>query len=45
MFDAMHNIPLNVVSQHLHYYAENKLTKAEVELRLEHVPWTAGWIM
>ena len=42
VFDAMHNIPLNVVKQHLHYYAEQKLLSKDVELRLNHVPWTAG---
>ena len=43
VFDAMHNVPLNVVSQHLHYYAEKSLLpKDKVELRLDHVPWTAG---
>ncbi len=42
VFDAMHNVVLNVASQHLHHYAEEKLLSREVEKRLSEVPWTAG---
>lgn len=42
VYDAMHNITLNVVSQHLHHYAEQGFLKGEVEHRLKSVPWTAG---
>ena len=43
VFDAMHNVALNVISQHLHYYADNGFfDKTNVELRLQSVPWTAG---
>ena len=32
VFDAMHNIPLNVASNHLHYYLnEGILSPAEIE--------------
>jgi len=31
MFDAMHNIPINVVKMHLDCYMENILLKAVVE--------------
>ena len=43
VFDAMHNIPLNVASNHLHYYLnEGILSPAEIEERLKIVPWTPG---
>ena len=42
VFDAMHNVVLNVVSQHLHYYTEKGMLTSEVEKRLSEVPWTAG---
>ena len=43
VFDAMHNIPLNVASHHLHYYFnEGVLTKQDVDKNLKKVPWTAG---
>ena len=41
VFDAMHNIALNVASQHLHCYVEKDMVpKRTVELRLNSVPWT-----
>jgi len=43
VFDAMHNIPINVVKMHLHRYMENNiLPKAVVEKRLSEFPWTKG---
>jgi hypothetical protein len=43
VFDAMHNIPINVVKMHLHRYVEkNMLPKAIVERRLNAFPWTKG---
>ena len=43
VFDAMHNIPLNVVSNHLHHYLdEGIISPAEIEERLKVVPWTQG---
>lgn len=44
VFDAMHNIPLNVIHQHLHYYLEKGLLSKDVEIRLSRFPWTAGII-
>lgn len=43
VFDAMHNIPLNVASHHLHYYFnEGILSRQDVDKNLKKVPWTAG---
>jgi len=43
VYDAMHNVPINVLRMHLHRYIEEKmLPKAEVEKRLDQFPWTAG---
>ena len=42
VYDAMHNIALNVINQQLHYFADQDLLTAEVEKCLQHVPWTAG---
>ena len=43
VFDAMHNIPLNVASHHLHYYFnEGILTNQDVDKNLKKVPWTPG---
>ena len=43
VFDAMHNIPLNVASHHLHYYFnEGMLSAQDVDKTLKKVPWTAG---
>ena len=43
VFDAMHNLPLNVARQHLKRYAEEKLVDfKELDRRLQLVPWTAG---
>lgn len=43
VFDAMHNIPLNVVSNHLHHYLdEGILSPSDIEERLKAVPWTPG---
>lgn len=43
VFDAMHNLPLNIARQHLRRYSEEKLVDfEEVEHRLQNVPWTAG---
>ena len=45
VFDAMHNIPLNVASHHLHYYFnEGILTKQDVDKNLKKVMWTPGTI-
>ena len=43
VFDAMHNISLNVVNQHLRHFLQTEmLPRAEVESRLNSVPWTTG---
>ena len=43
VYDAMHNVPINVIRMHLYRYVEeNMLPKAEVEPRLDQFPWTAG---
>lgn len=44
VYDAMHNIPLNIASQHIHHYVEKELLcpRAEVEKRLKVFPWTTG---
>ena len=43
VFDAMHNVPLNVVSHHLRRYLDMDLiSKQVIEERLEAVPWTSG---
>ena len=43
VFDAMHNLPLNIARQHLRRYSEEKLVDfRQVESRLQKVPWTAG---
>ena len=43
VYDAMHNVPINVIHMHLYCYVEeNMLPKAEVEARHEQFPWTAG---
>jgi len=43
VYDAMHNIPLNVASHHLQYYFDNEiLNRSEVEARLQAMPWTPG---
>ena len=43
VFDAMHNVTLNVLRMHLHRYVDEKmLPKAQVEKRLNEFPWTAG---
>ena len=40
--DAMHNIPLNVIS-HLHYYLNGgKLAVSRLEKRFKEMPWTSG---
>ena len=44
VFDAMHNIVLNVVRQHLQYYLEKGLLKG-ADSRLDKVPWTAGLLV
>ena len=46
VFDAMHNIPLNVASHHLHYYFnEGILSKQDVDKKLKKIPWTAGYYL
>ena len=46
VFDAMHNIPLNVASHHLHYYFnEGILSAQEVDRRLKAVQWTPGIVL
>ena len=43
VYDAMHNVPLNVVSHHLHYYLENEiLSPPTIEKKLKMMPWTPG---
>lgn len=43
VYDAMHNVPLNVASHHLHYYFDKGiLSRQEVEVRLKAMPWTPG---
>ena len=43
VFDAMHNIPLNVANHHLQYYFnEGILSCQEVNRKLKKVQWTAG---
>jgi len=45
VFDAMHNIPLNVANHHLHYYFdEGILSWRDVNNRLKNVQWTAGML-
>ena len=41
VYDAMHNVPLNVVSHHLHYYIDNEiLSPTALERKLREIPWT-----
>ena len=41
VYDAMHNIPLNIASHLLHYYFEEEiLSRQEVDERLQNMPWT-----
>ena len=42
VFDAMHNVVLNVVRQHLQYYIEKGMLPKGVETCLNRFPWTAG---
>ena len=43
VYDAMHNIPLNVVSHHLHYYFNEMIISPQVvEEKLKAMPWTPG---
>lgn len=43
VYDAMHNVPLNVVKSHLHrYFEENILSRSEIEKRLKDMLWTPG---
>ena len=43
VYDAMHNIPLNVVSHHLHYYFNEMILSPQmVEEKLKAIPWTPG---
>jgi len=43
VYDAMHNIPLNVASHHLHYYFNEEILLPQVvEERLKAMPWTPG---
>ena len=43
VYDAMHNLPLNVVSKHVHRLLENKeFDNKELDLRLGAVPWPSG---
>ena len=43
VFDAMHNIALNVTSHHLHFYLdEGIISPKEIEERLKLMPWTPG---
>ena len=43
VYDAMHIIPLNVASHHLHYYLNEEILLPQVvEERLKLMPWTPG---
>ncbi len=46
VYDSMHNVPMNVVGQHLHHYVQNgfysNTNKALVEQRLSAMPWSSG---
>ena len=45
MFDVMHNVPLNVVGHHLHYYLDEGLVSPhQIEEKLDLMPWTPGEI-
>ena len=46
VYDAMHNVPLNVIAHHLHrYFDEGILSRQDVESRLKAFPWTPGKIL
>lgn len=43
VIDAMHNIPLNVVRNHIYHYIDDGIIPAHVvEERLLKIPWTQG---
>ena len=43
VFDAMHNLPLNVGLHHMNYYFDEEIvSKQEVDQRLNVMPWTTG---
>ena len=43
VYDAMHNLPLNVVSKHIHRLVENKeFDIKELDLRLQAISWPPG---
>lgn len=43
VFDAMHNIPLNVVSRNLRRYRDSKTFDVkELDARLQSIPWPSG---
>ena len=43
VFDVMHNVPLNIASNHLHYYFnEGILSTNDVDRRLKTIQWTPG---
>lgn len=45
VFDVMHNVPLNVIGHHLHYYLDEGLVSPhQIEEKLDLMPWTPGEI-
>lgn len=43
VFDMMHNIPLNLLKNHLRYYIDYDLIDVnKVQERLDQFPWPAG---
>jgi hypothetical protein len=43
VFDVMHNVPLNVVGNHLHYYLDEGIfSPKQMEDKLNQIPWTPG---
>ena len=43
VFDVMHNVPLNVVGNHLHYYLDERIISPnQIEDKLNQMPWTPG---
>ena len=43
VFDAMHNVPINIASNHLHFYLDEGLVSpSQLERELKLIPWTPG---
>ena len=46
VFDAMHNVPMNIASNHLHHYLnEGLVTAQQLEDGLKQIEWTPGYIV